>query len=292
MITENELLDLLTDKLIEVALDKKKRKAFELSYALDSTHEATIIYSKDVPTISNIEGYTLASYYCNLLCLPHSEDTEINILRKLLAEIDTISNGNDRIHITALLRNHYETSCDYESTFKFCRLYIKEKCNTLNGVCLDDLDWFMALLRQNKDCENLVSTVDNIVAYIASSEEPEIHIYEIEEEYGAALKAYSRNLTEYVEIKFHEIPKEWEFMKDAILQACGLYIPPQEQYVRMLLVYSRKNYFDHIYTRAENGYSKYQKLIATAYRNGDGVPVNQRMADFWEMAANKGKVMA
>lgn len=115
MITENELLDLLTDKLIEVALDKKKRKAFELSYALDSTHEATIIYSKDVPTISNIEAYTLASYYCNLLCLPHSEDSEISSLKKLLAELDTISNGYDKIcsHITALLRNNYEIATFY-----------------------------------------------------------------------------------------------------------------------------------------------------------------------------------
>lgn len=288
MITPEELLNKLTDKLIEIALEPEKRKAFELSYALDSTHEATIRYSQNVPTISNIEAYTLASYYCNLLCFPHSEDSEISSLKKLLAELDTISNGYDIIssHITALLRNNYEISCDYQSEFTFCRLYIKEKCNLFSGVSLDDLEWFMALLRQNKDCENLVSTVDNIVAYIASSDNPETFIYESQEEYDAAMKTYSKSLTEYVEIKLNEIPEELKFMKDAILQAYKLYNPSSESFVRMTRIYSRKNDFDHIYTRAENGYSKYQKFIATAYRTGDGVQVNQRLADFWEMAAN------
>lgn len=288
MITPEELLNKLTDKLIEIALEPEKRKAFELSYALDSTHEATIRYSKNAPTISNIEAYTLASYYCNMLCLLHSEDTEINLLKKLLAELDTISDGYDKIsaHITALLRDHYESSCGYEPKFNFCRLYIKEKCNLFRGVSLDDLEWFMTLLRQNKDYENLVSTIDNIVVYITSSEDPDTLIYDSEEEYNAAREAYSKNITEYVELKFNEIPKEWMFMKDAILQAYEFYFPPQELFVRILGIYSRKNGFDHYYTRAENGYSKYQKLIAAAYRTGDGVKANQRMADFWEMSAN------
>ena len=256
MITPEELLNKLTDKLIEIALEPKKRKAFELSYALDSMHEATIRYSKDAPTISNIEAYTLALYYCNKLCLPHSEDTEVELLKKLLAEIDTISNDCDNIcsNIMALLRNHHESSYDYESKFNFCRLYIKEKCNLFHGVNLYDLEWFMTLLRQNKDYEDMVSTVDNIIVYITSAEEPEI-ICGSEEEYNAAIE-YDRRLVEYVELQFNGIATEWMFIKDAILQAYGLYIPSLEQFVRIGGICSQKKEFDHNYPRAEKGYKK------------------------------------
>lgn len=46
MITAKELLDKLNNKLIEIALEPKKRKKFELSHIVDATHATTITYFK------------------------------------------------------------------------------------------------------------------------------------------------------------------------------------------------------------------------------------------------------
>ena len=87
--------------------------------------------------ISNIESYTLSSYYCKRLCLPHTVEEETGLINKLLAELCLIT-GNDfdktSTFITALLKDHYESTCDYETQSRFCKTYILGKSESFQGV--------------------------------------------------------------------------------------------------------------------------------------------------------------
>ena len=87
--------------------------------------------------ISNIESYTLSSYYCKRLCLPHTVEEETGLINKLLAELCLIT-GNDfdktSTFITALLKDHYESTCDYETQSRYCKTYILGKSESFQGV--------------------------------------------------------------------------------------------------------------------------------------------------------------
>ena len=100
--------------------------------------------------ISNIESYTLSSYYCKRLCLPHTVEEETGLINKLLAELCLIT-GNDydktSTFITALLKDHYESTCDYETQSRFCKTYILGKSESFQGVS------------GIVDCTPLVSTI-------------------------------------------------------------------------------------------------------------------------------------
>ena len=62
MITEKEFLELLTDKLIEVAHNPKLRKEFRVSYD-EGTDITSIVFYKNEPLMSEIEDYALAAFH-------------------------------------------------------------------------------------------------------------------------------------------------------------------------------------------------------------------------------------
>ncbi len=61
MITEKEFLELLTDKLIEVANNPKLRKEFRVSYD-EGSDITSIVFYKNEPLMSEIEDYALAAF--------------------------------------------------------------------------------------------------------------------------------------------------------------------------------------------------------------------------------------
>lgn len=61
MITEKEFLELLTDKLIEVAHNPKLRKEFRVSYD-EGPDIISIVFYKNEPLMSEIEDYALAAF--------------------------------------------------------------------------------------------------------------------------------------------------------------------------------------------------------------------------------------
>lgn len=61
MITEKEFLELLTDKLIEVAHNPKLRKEFRVSYD-EGSDITSIVFYKNEPLMSEIEDYALAAF--------------------------------------------------------------------------------------------------------------------------------------------------------------------------------------------------------------------------------------
>ena len=61
MITEKEFLELLTDKLIEVANNPKLRKEFRVSYD-EGSDITSIAFYKNEPLMSEIEDYALAAF--------------------------------------------------------------------------------------------------------------------------------------------------------------------------------------------------------------------------------------
>ena len=62
MITEKEFLELLTDKLIEVANNPKLRKEFRVSYD-EGADITSIMFYKNEPLMSEIEDYALAVFH-------------------------------------------------------------------------------------------------------------------------------------------------------------------------------------------------------------------------------------
>ena len=62
MITEKEYLELLTDKLIEVAHNPKLRKEFRVSYD-EGSDITSIVFYKNEPLMSEIEDYALAAFH-------------------------------------------------------------------------------------------------------------------------------------------------------------------------------------------------------------------------------------
>ena len=62
MITEKEFLELLTDKLIEVAHNPKLRKEFRVSYD-EGSDNTSIVFYKNEPLMSEIEDYALAAFH-------------------------------------------------------------------------------------------------------------------------------------------------------------------------------------------------------------------------------------
>ena len=62
MITEKEFLELLTDKLIEVANNPKLRKEFRVSYD-EGSDITSIVFYKNEPLMSEIEDYALAAFH-------------------------------------------------------------------------------------------------------------------------------------------------------------------------------------------------------------------------------------
>lgn len=62
MITEKEFLELLTDKLIEVAHNPKLRKEFRVSYD-EGSDITSIVFYKNEPLMSEIEDYALAAFH-------------------------------------------------------------------------------------------------------------------------------------------------------------------------------------------------------------------------------------
>lgn len=61
MITEKDFLELLTDKLIEVAHNPKLRKEFRVSYD-EGSDITSIVFYKNEPLMSEIEDYALAAF--------------------------------------------------------------------------------------------------------------------------------------------------------------------------------------------------------------------------------------
>lgn len=282
MTTPEELLNMLTNKLIEIALDPKKRSEYSISYMVDSTHSNTIQYYRNRPMISNIEPFTLASYYCKKICVKHSEEEEIVCIKKLLSELEKMSEEDyveAYLFISETLKRHFKT-CDSESAFRFYKSFIELKSKCFQMVSQSDLTLFLSVLRNNKEYEALGAIIDDMITRITSVEEPQFSEFATKEEFQEAIQSYVSILVGYVDSKSKQLTPEWMFMKSAILQAYDLF-DPTEAYIYFLKLRDPKLSFDRNYFKAEKGDKKAQKFLANAYRTGKGVMKNQRLADFW-----------
>lgn len=91
--------------------------------------------------------------------------------------------------------------------------------------------------------------------------------------------AYAQSVYEYIDSKANLIDEEDSFVLTAIAQINNIVeLPKRER--------NKKGSFDYNYAKAEKGDKEYQLLVAKAYREGDGVPKNIRLANLWEEFAN------
>lgn len=269
--TAKDLIESLSDRLIEIALHPEKRKNFSISYIVNDTSHCTIQYYKNSPHISCIEPFSLALYYSDVYRCASSEEERSECLEKIVEQILLIENDQDKAEAEVQVWTNLKLYCEGKDEMAFLkcsRLCLDALSRSKDGVSIEDLNNLRALL-DGDEYKSVAETIDNITAFIGSAEAemPEPVNNEIYSEFIDKVAAYAREAIEALE-------EEWSFLLFAILQAHG--------FIENVFRRPAKGTFDFNYPKAEKGDKKYQKLLAEAYRTGNGVIQNTKLAEFWE----------
>lgn len=278
MITSaKELIDNLSDKLIDIALYPEKRKHFSISYIVNANSYSVIHYYKNSPRISCIEPFTLALYYSSGYCNANSEKEREDYFVKIGEQLKLIDNDLDRAdaegQVWTNLKLYYEGKDDM--TFLICsKSCLRTLSMSKEGVSIEGLKDFRSQLDGIEEYKKVAETIDNITTFIESAEAeiPEPMNEEIYNEFVNKVANYARKAIEALD-------EDWSFLLFAILEAYDL----AENKFRI----PAKGTFDYYYPKAEKGDKKYQKLLAEAYRTGNGVIKNTKLAEFWENQSEK-----
>ena len=270
---EERIIKALTDKLVKVAKWPNMRKHFVVGWSIDSNNDHEIHFYKSDPKMSNIEHVMLIYYYLGKLEYTKNEDEVQGIMDRCFELLKQIDDRYDLIRVSIIF---------YTSLYRyFCKIGDEEKAYESYKSCLfnltespmgaeeQDLNEYLTILEQRNDKQQLLDVVNDCKKYIEEKK--------LEEDDNQDV--YTQSVYEYINSKANLIDEEDYFVLTAIMQINDIIELPKRTRIK-------KGSFDYNYARAENGEKEYQLLVAKAYREGDGVPKNIRLANLWEGFAN------
>ncbi|MDE6722556.1 MAG: hypothetical protein K2J84_10510 [Bacteroidaceae bacterium] len=276
MATEKEVLKALTDKLVKVAKWPNQRSKFVVAW--HGEHGGIFYFYKNAPKMSNVEYTTLIYYYIlKLRGMKKDEKVQdiIDKCEKLLEQIGDKCNFYEAAtFVYAEMYRYYSRIGDEERAYECHKKWQFGLTQMPGGADEGLLNEFLSLLEQRGDKQQVVDVVNDCNRYI---EEQKRKLGNDESYEG--WEGYVHSVYEYVSSKNGLLDEEHRFILIAILQINGIIkLPKREK--------SKKGSFDYNYAKAEKGDKEYQLLVAKAYREGDGVPKNIRLANLWEGFAN------
>ena len=274
--TEKEILKILTDKLVKVAKWPNLRKHFTVAWYTSGDDSCEVHFYKDDPKMSNIEYATLVYYYANKLERVRNEEKAQHIFNKAIEMCTHILDSCDRARVASLLymTRYYElrNRGDINGAFDMCYHWLQALVHSSDGAGVNVFNEFIAVLHEKGDLQWLIDVIDDCNQYIEEQQKK----WEEDENYYTE---YVNSVYEYVCSKAELLDEDDRFILDAILQIYNIIALPKRER-------NKKGSFDYNYAKAENGDKEYQLLVAKAYREGDGVPKNIRLANLWEGFAN------
>ncbi len=287
MATEKEVLKALTDKLVKVAKWPNQRKHFVVAWWGDddnpeSCSECQSLFYKDNPKMSNVEYVTLIhyyswkiDYYSRKLERVKKHEAVQSIIDKCHEQLKQIGDKYDFYSASTFfymqLYHYFRQIGDGGQAYECYRRCLLSLTKLPEGADEESLNEYVGLLEQRVDKQQIMDAVNDCNQYIIEQKKKWAEDGDYEK--------YVESVYQYVTSKENLFDEENWFVLIAILQINGIVnLPKRER--------SKKGSFDYNYAKAEKGDKEYQLLVAKAYREGDGVPKNIRLANLWEGFAN------
>lgn len=267
---EREIVKKLTDELVKLAKYPVLKRTFNFA----TSHDYYYTFYKDKPKMSNIEYVALA--LCHIDRLAHTEQGEdvpslMDRIEELLASInDAFDYSRVAVAYYLIMFIYLHELNDMEQAFEYYRKWFAALVSTPEGAREEDLINYIALVQRGKEWQ-FVDLIKDCDAYMVEQTQ-------IVKETGD-YDDYVNSIARYWYSKISLLDKEETCVLKAFLQISGIIHQPKCKK-------NKKGSFDYNYARAEKGKKEYQLLVAKAYREGDGVPRNLRLANVWEKLAN------
>ncbi len=283
MITEEQIIKSVTDKLIEVARHPEMREEF-----IVSVENKGFYCYKNNPMMCDVDKYVLASYYAGNILYTTNETECLECYNKSLFYIREM---NDRIDSNRLLVFLYGTMVHFYKQKGDTSKAIEYICSQIfwstlvpNGVDIDQIKKWRRLEKQSKDeCGEgyylpflleMDSYFKDYEKRLRLAKNPD------ETNYAQEAKAYVYKRAREIHAYENELDEQSDWVPMAILQAYGIVDTIKHPK-------PKKGEFDYYYNKAEKGDTKAQRMIADCYRNGDVVSKNERLANFWQVLADE-----
>lgn len=275
MATEKEIIEALTDKLVKVAKWPNQRMHFTVAWLASSTTNCEVHFYKDEPKMSNVQNFMLIHYYSEKLTRVKNDEKAQVIIDKCSELLKQMSDRRDQVRAASMLYMHWNNYLRkrdaFEEAVNICYHWLESLVNSPDGANTNVLNEFLAALYQKGDLQWLIDIIIDCNQYINEQKKA----WEKDKDY----ERYVDSVYDYVCSKEELLDEEDKFILTAILQIEGIIeLPIRER--------NKKGSFDYNYAKAEKGDKEYQLLVAKAYREGDGVPKNIRLANLWEGFAN------
>lgn len=273
---EQEVIKVLTDKLVQVAKWPNMRKEFTVSLKIDSNTRWTLSFYKNEPKMASIEAYTLVLYYAELFMSAKNkmeEEKEQEYKDKALEYLGNIEDAVDQavagtLYCSALF-HYYEKNEDFNNAYWAVRQWVMCSTLTPEGASEGSFNKYVTYLKHDEDAQYLLDIIDNCNAYME----------EQKEKCGEDWDRYVNSVYDYMYSQLDEEDESCYAVVEAMLQLNDIVELPKQ-------TRAKKGSFDYNYAKAEKGDKECIILISKAYRKGDGVCQNIRLADFWEGLAN------
>ena len=296
MLTEEQLIIKITDKLIEIAKHPEKRKEFIVAAGNDYFY----CYRND-PMMCDVDKYILATYYALQIKKAKKHDDLLDLYKKSVEHINEMTDSIDANNAMTFLSNivslYYQKKKDLSAEIEFLIDSFNFSINTQEGVTIDNIKSLISLTKKDENYAPLYELLSSIDCYFTDFE----NSFQNEDNPEQAWPEYAQkaisDINEKVYAAFDEDKVEEQEKGDmkededdniidpdsfakAILQAYQIIVPPKRKS-------PRKGDFDYYYNKAEKGDPEAQRIIAACYREGNTVTKNERLANFWQAVADE-----
>lgn len=283
MITEEQIIKSVTDKLIEVAKHPEMRK----EYVVSVENKGFYCYRNN-PLMCDVDKYVLASYYAGNILYTTNETECLECYNKSLEYLrkmnDRIDSDRLLVFLSAMMVHFYNKKGDTSKALDYLRFNIF--CSTLvpDGANIDQIKKWRKLEQQAKDeggkglyllfLLEMDGYFKDYKKRLRLAKKPD------ETKYAQEAIAYVHNRIKDIHTYDDELDEKSDWIPMAILQAYGIMGTIRRPR-------PRKGEFDYYYNKAEKGDHEAQRIIAECYREGIFVTKNERLANFWQAAAEK-----
>lgn len=289
MISEEQIIKSVTDKLIEVAKHPEMRKEF-----LVTVKNTQIYCYKNTPLMCDIDRYVLSTYYACLLALYAKTDDDLTeffnkSLEHINQMVDSIDLCNAMAYLYAIVSQYFQKQKGLSDEISFLVESFLYSADTPEGVTIEDIRKLRSLAKKDPNNVPLYEFLSDIDSYFKEFEKkldkednpeqswPEYAQKAISDINEKCLASFEEDIASEDE---EEDRIEPDRFAKIILQAYKIIEPPKRKS-------PRKGEFDYYYNKAEKGDPEAQRIIADAYRNGDVVTKNERLANFWQAIADE-----
>lgn len=284
MITEEQIIQSVTDKLIEVAKHPEMRKEFNIV-----VENWTFDCHKNNPMMCDVDRHVLATFYAgNIAHYAKSETDCQEFYEKSNKYIDKMAYFIDRCRAHCFLDNitarFYVKKKDYDKALDYKYSAFIYSGTTPEGAELKEINELIKLARKAGD-QDFESYVCEIEDYFKEFEKKLNSESNPEQAWPELARKAINDIREIVIQYTYEEGEERdeEEIEDnsvPFLQAHEIIKPPKR-------ISPLKGEFDHYYNKAEKGDTEAQRKIANAYREGKVVTKNERLANFWQAVADE-----